>query len=118
VSACNTLPKGFGHGCSTRPSNAFWPTNPGRRFIQQMLERGWVRSARRVAELKARGQISPSVDPDILRMSFVSLAMTPMLLKNIFEEQTDRPMDAAFLENLARFNGRLFAAGLALAAHE
>jgi hypothetical protein len=38
--------------------------------------------------------------------------MTPMLLKDIFEEQLDRPMDAAFLDRFADFNGRLFAAGL------
>jgi AcrR family transcriptional regulator len=86
---------------------------PGRRFIQQLLERGRTRGARRVNELKSGGQIAPSVDPDILRLAFVSLAMTPMLLKEIFEEQMERPMDAAFLAQLAEFNGRLFSAGLA-----
>jgi AcrR family transcriptional regulator len=85
---------------------------PGRRFIQQLLERGRTRGARKVADLKADGQIALGVDPDILRMAFVSLAMTPMLLKDIFEEQMDRPMDAAFLHRLAEFNGRLFTAGL------
>lgn len=91
---------------------------PGRRFIQQLLERGRTRGARKVADLKTQGQIAPSVDPDILRMAFVSLAMTPMLLKDIFEEQMSRAMDAPFLESLANFNGRLFAAGLAPALHE
>lgn len=86
---------------------------PGRRFIQQLLERGRTRGARKVAELKTEGQIAPAINPDILRLAFVSLAMTPMLLKDIFEEQMERPMDAAFLERLAAFNGHLFAAGLA-----
>ena len=86
---------------------------PGRRFIQQLLERGRTRGARKVADLKAQGQMAPAIDPDILRLSFVSLAMTPMLLKDIFEEQMDRPMDDAFLESLANFNGHLFSAGLA-----
>ncbi len=86
---------------------------PGRRFIQQLLERGRTGAARKVADLKAEGQIGAGVDPDILRMAFVSLAMTPMLLKDIFQEQMDRPMDAAFLERLAAFNGHLFSAGLA-----
>jgi AcrR family transcriptional regulator len=85
---------------------------PGRQFIQQLLERGRTRGTQKVEDLKANGQIAESVDPDIVRMAFVSLAMTPMLLKNIFEEQMDRPMDQAFLENLADFNGRLFSAGL------
>lgn len=85
---------------------------PGRRFIQQLLERGRTRGARKVEQLKADGQIALTVDPDILRLAFVSLAMTPMLLKGIFEEQMERPMDSAFLEKLAAFNGSLFAAGL------
>ncbi|MFA6310666.1 MAG: TetR/AcrR family transcriptional regulator [Sterolibacterium sp.] len=91
---------------------------PGRRFIQQLLERGRTRGARKVAELKDHGQIAATVDPDILRMAFVSLAMTPMLLKDIFEEQMGRTMDAAFIDNLADFNGRLFTAGLTPAAQE
>lgn len=86
---------------------------PGRRFIQQLLERGRTRGARKVADLKAAGQVAAGIDPDILRLAFVSLAMTPMLLKDIFEEQMGRPMDAAFLDRLAAFNGHLFAAGLA-----
>lgn len=86
---------------------------PGRRFIQQLLERGRTRGAGKVAELKTQGQVALSIDPDILRLAFVSLAMTPILLKDIFEEQMERPMDEAFLNNLASFNGHLFAAGLA-----
>ena len=86
---------------------------PGRRFIQQLLERGRTRGARKVAEMKAQGQVAAGVDPDILRLAFVSLAMTPMLLKDIFEEQMERPMDDVFLESLAKFNGHLFSAGLA-----
>lgn len=85
---------------------------PGRRFIQQLLERGRTRGSDRVEALKLNGQIDNGIDPDILRMAFVSLAMTPMLLKDIFEEQMGREMDAEFLARLARFNGRLFSAGL------
>lgn len=36
-----------------------------------------------------------------------------MIRYSCFEEQMDRNMDAGFLADLARFNGRLFAAGLA-----
>lgn len=85
---------------------------PGRRFIYQLLERGRTKGAHRVSALKAEGQIASDVDPDILRMAFVSLAMTPMLLKSIFEEQMGRSMDAVFLHQLATFNGQLFSAGL------
>jgi AcrR family transcriptional regulator len=85
---------------------------PGRRFIQQLLERGRTRGARKVSDLEAQGKIASGVDPDILRLAFVSLAMTPILLKDIFEEQMGRPMDVSFLERLAAFNGHLFSAGL------
>jgi len=89
---------------------------PGRRFIQQLLERGRTRGAQRVESLKRGGHVAASLNPDVLRMSFVSLAVTPMLLKDVFEEQMDAPMDAAFLESLAQLNGQLVAAGLAAAA--
>jgi len=85
---------------------------PGRRFIQQLLERGRTRGAKKLEDLKSAGQITPSLDPDIVRMAFVSLAMMPILLKDIFEEQLGRPMDPAFFEKLAAFNGSLFTAGL------
>jgi AcrR family transcriptional regulator len=85
---------------------------PGRRFIQQLLERGRARGAERLEDMKKAGHISLDLDPDILRLAFVSLAMTPMLLKDIFEEQIGRPMDAAYLGQLAHFNGQLIAAGL------
>jgi len=69
-----------------------------------------------VEGLKASGQVDAGTDPDILRLAFVSLAMTPMLLKDIFEEQMERPMDGEFLARLADFNGHLFTAGLKPAA--
>lgn len=90
---------------------------PGRRFIQQLLERGRSRAAQKVQDLKATGQVAGALDPDIVRLAFVSLAMMPMLLKDIFEEQMGKPMDAAFLERLAAFSGHLFAAGLTPVSH-
>jgi len=72
---------------------------PGRRFVLQLLERGRTRGAQKVEELKTSGQIDAALDPDIVRMAFVSLAMTPMLLKDIFEEQRGSNMDDAFSKN-------------------
>lgn len=48
---------------------------PGRRFIQQLLERGRTRGARKVAELKGAGQLDPALDPDMVRIAFVSLLL-------------------------------------------
>lgn len=88
---------------------------PGRRFILQLLERGRSGGTRRLEQLKAAGQVEKTLDPDVARMAFVSLAMMPMLLKDIFEEQMGGKMDEAFLAELAAFNGKLLAAGAAAA---
>ena len=85
---------------------------PGKRFIHRLIERGRSRGTRRIDELKAKGEVAPSADPEVIRMALVSLAMTPMLLKEIFEEQWGHPMEADYLRELAKFNGRMFAAGL------
>ncbi len=85
---------------------------PGRRFIQQLLERGRSRGSKKVAALQATGQIEAGINPDIVRLAFVSLAMMPMLLKDFFEEQIGQPLDEEFLQQLAAFNGHLLEAGL------
>lgn len=88
---------------------------PGRRFILQLLERGRTGGARRLEQLKATGQVDQAINSDVARMAFVSLAMMPMLLKDIFEEQMGGQMDDAFLDELAALNGKLLAAGMAAA---
>ena len=85
---------------------------PGKRFIQQLLERGRQRGREKIELLKQHGLVEPEIDADAVRISFVSLAMFPMLIKPVFEEQMEREMDEAFLEQLATLNGRLFSAGL------
>jgi AcrR family transcriptional regulator len=85
---------------------------PGLRFLRQLLERGRQRGRERIGLLKSSGQAQSNLDPDIIRMAFVSLAMTPLLLRDLFEEQMGRSMDAAFLKSMAEFNGRLFAEGI------
>lgn len=85
---------------------------PGKRFIQQLLERGRHRTREKIEQLKQLGLVAPEIDADTVRIAFVSLAMMPMLLKPVFEEQMDQEMDEAFLQQLAALNGRLFSAGL------
>ncbi|HEY0635966.1 MAG TPA: TetR/AcrR family transcriptional regulator [Gammaproteobacteria bacterium] len=85
---------------------------PGHRFILQFLERGRVLARQTIDAMKITGEIDDEVDADMVRMLFVSLAMTPMLLKSIFEEQLGRELDESFLERLAQLSGRLFVAGL------
>jgi len=88
---------------------------PGRRYILQLLERGRTSGTRKLDELKASGHVDKALNPDVARMTFVSLSMMPMLLKDIFEEQMGGQMDEAFLNELAAFNGKLLVAGMAAA---
>ncbi len=85
---------------------------PGHRFILQFLERGRILARQTIDAMKITGEIDDDVDADMVRMLFVSLAMTPMLLKSIFEEQLGRELDETFLERLAQLSGHLFVAGL------
>jgi AcrR family transcriptional regulator len=85
---------------------------PGKRFIYQLLERGRSSARERIEMLKEHGKVEKRIDPDMVRIAFVSLAMMPILLKEVFEKQLDLPMDEAFLQQLAALNGRFFAAGL------
>ena len=85
---------------------------PGKQFIHQLMQQGKSRGYKKVDELKRSGQIDSKIDPDIFRIAFVSLAMMPMLLKRVFEEEMGREIGVKFLEELAEFNGRLFSKGL------
>jgi AcrR family transcriptional regulator len=85
---------------------------PGKRFIHQLLERGRTKARDKLDDLKRQRLVDERLDPDMVRIAFVSLAMMPMLLKDVFEQQLGREMDLEFLDELAHLNGRLFAAGL------
>lgn len=85
---------------------------PGRRFVMQLLERGRAKGAERLEDMQAAGLANAGLDPDIVRLAFVSLALTPMILKSVLEEQMGHPLDAGFLDELASFNGRIIRAGL------
>lgn len=86
---------------------------PGKNVLRQLFERGKSRGINTVDSLKENNEVDHGIDFDILRISFVSLAMMPMLVKNTFEENIEKEMDEAFLDKLAIFNGQLMTKGLA-----
>ncbi len=85
---------------------------PGRRFLYQLLERGREGAREKITQLKQSGQVEAGLDSDVVRIAFVSLAMMPILLKPMLEEQLEYSMDEQFMEMLATFNGRIFTQGL------
>ncbi len=86
---------------------------PGKNVLRQLFERGKSSGTNTVDSLKENNDIDKGIDFDILRISFVSLAMMPMLVKNTFEENIGKEMDEEFLDKLATFNGQLLMKGLA-----
>jgi len=86
---------------------------PGKNVLRQLFERGKSTGTNTVSTLKEKHGIDANIDFDLLRISFVSLAMMPMLVKNIFEENIGKEMDKEFLDKLAMFNGQLMMKGLA-----
>ncbi|MEZ8227021.1 TetR/AcrR family transcriptional regulator [Vibrio splendidus] len=86
---------------------------PGKSVLKQLFERGRSTGTNTVGRLKINQEIASGIDFDVLRIAFVSLAMTPMLVKNVFEENIEKEMDAEFLDKLATFNAQLLMKGLA-----
>jgi AcrR family transcriptional regulator len=81
---------------------------PGKSFVLRLLERG--RSKASGALEKFATDVPQALDMprvDVVRIAFVSLAITPMLLKDVFEEQMGAELDEVFLRELAEFNGQL-----------
>lgn len=89
---------------------------PGRAVIASLLSRGRKKGTEQVLQMQQRGHISAELDPDMIRLVFVSLALTPVLLKDWFEQQSGRQFDAAFFHQLAQLNGQLLSRGLQPAA--
>jgi AcrR family transcriptional regulator len=85
---------------------------PGKQVLWELIERGKRRGNIRVEDLKSAGEAAAGTNPDMVRIAFISLAMTPMLLREIFEREMGRPFDPAFLDALAQFHGHLFRIGL------
>jgi AcrR family transcriptional regulator len=82
---------------------------PGRRFIYQLLERGRSQGRESVERLKKVGSMDKDTNPDVVRIAFVSMAMMPMLLKEVFEEQMEQELDETFFDSLAQLDGSMFA---------
>ena len=85
---------------------------PGKRFISQLLERARVDRDHRLQQLKAQTGIDLSNDAEVLHVAFVSLTLTPVLLRSVFEEQFEKELTPAFFERLAQFNALALSAAL------
>lgn len=86
---------------------------PSRKFILDKVVEPMRNSFRKViTKLQEKGKIDSALDADMIGINMISLAVMPMLAKNIFEYQLGETLDLDFYLKLAEHNGRLLKSGL------
>lgn len=77
-----------------------------------MLERGRSSGIAWVRRMQAEGKIAADIDPELLRIAAVSMAMMPMLIRDFLARQLDEPIDAAFFDRLSGFYAHILTHGI------
>jgi AcrR family transcriptional regulator len=86
---------------------------PSRKFILDNVVDPMRQSFyRMITKLQKKGKIDGALDADMIGINMISLAVMPMLAKNIFEYQMGETLDINFYLKLAEHNGRLLKSGL------
>lgn len=86
---------------------------PGGRFLcETILDRGRASGIKWAKQLKSEGKIAKDIDPELLRIAVVSLSMMPMLMRDLLEQQLDKPIDEDFFERLSQFYERILSCGI------
>lgn len=86
---------------------------PGGRFLcETILDRGRASGIKWAKQLKSEGKIAEDIDPELLRIAVVSLSMMPMLMRDLLQQQLDKPIDEDFFERLSQFYERILSCGI------
>ncbi|GLQ32391.1 TetR/AcrR family transcriptional regulator [Litoribrevibacter albus] len=86
---------------------------PSRKFILDHVVEPMRRSFRKlIIKLQEKDKIDATLDADMIGINMISLAVMPMLAKNIFEYQIGETLGIDFYLKLAEHNGRLLKSGL------
>lgn len=86
---------------------------PGARFLcETLLERGRKSGLHWVNQMKADGKIAQDIDPEMLRVAFVSMSMMPMLMRDLLAKQFKEPIDEDFFARLSSFYERILCHGI------
>lgn len=89
------------------------PKAPGSRFLcEKILERGRQSGLRWAEHMKESGEIAQDIDPELLRITVVSMAMLPMLVRDFLSSQLDKTIDQAFFDRLSAFYARVLTQGV------
>lgn len=87
--------------------------NPGRDFVlNQLINRQLPQFDALIDSLRASGELDESLDPALLRLSFLNLMWQPLMMRELYEQVFGVTMDEAFMTRLAEHNCRLISSGL------
>jgi len=86
---------------------------PGGKYLcETLLERGRKSGVHWINLMKSEHKIAEDIDPELLRITVVSMSMMPMLIRNFLAQQLDEPIDEEFFSRLSAFYGRILSHGV------
>ncbi|MGB6188087.1 TetR/AcrR family transcriptional regulator [Aeromonas molluscorum] len=87
--------------------------SPGRDFVlNRLLERQMPQFDALLASMKDNGELNADADPEMLKVSFLSMMWQPFVMKELYEQVFGLKVDEQFMARLANHNCRLMESGL------
>ncbi|MCS3457731.1 TetR/AcrR family transcriptional regulator [Aeromonas rivuli] len=87
--------------------------SPGRDFVlNRLLERQMPQFDALLAAMKDNGELNADADPEMLKVSFLSMMWQPFVMKELYEQVFGLKVDEQFMARLANHNCRLMESGL------
>lgn len=87
--------------------------SPGRDFVlNRLLERQMPQFDALLASMKDNGELDADADPEMLKVSFLSMMWQPFVMKELYEQVFGLKVDEQFMARLANHNCRLMESGL------
>lgn len=89
--------------------------SPGRDFVlNRLLERQMPQFDALLSAMRESGELGGDVDPEMLKVSFLSMMWQPFVMKELYEQVFGLTVDEHFMSRLADHNCRLMESGLRL----
>jgi AcrR family transcriptional regulator len=87
--------------------------SPGRDFVlNRLLERQLPQFDALLETMKSNGELGDNLDPEMLKISFLSMMWQPFVMKDLYEQVFGLKVDEHFMARLADHNCRLMETGL------
>ncbi|UBH28763.1 TetR/AcrR family transcriptional regulator [Aeromonas enteropelogenes] len=87
--------------------------SPGRDFVlSRLLERQLPQFDALLESMKSNGELGDNLDPEMLKVSFLSMMWQPFVMKDLYEQVFGLKVDEHFMARLADHNCRLMENGL------